>query len=35
MVTSEIREDVKYCGEVLFGLTIFVMGWMVFLKMLF
>lgn len=35
MVTSEIREDVKHCGELSFALATFLIGWMVFIKMLF
>jgi hypothetical protein len=35
MVITNIREDVRYLSEVVFGLTIFILGWMVFLKMLF
>jgi hypothetical protein len=35
MVITTFREDVRYIGEVVFGLTIFILGWMVFLKMLF
>ena len=35
MVITNFREDFRYLYEVVFGLTIFILGWMVFLKMLF
>ena len=35
MVITTFREDVRYLSEVVFGLTIFALGWMIFLKMLF
>jgi len=34
MIITNYKDDIKNCSEVLFGLTIFSLGWMIFLKML-